>query len=41
MAKVSLLAKLRVKEGKGDELIAAFQPIFDQVARNRGRCCTS
>lgn len=36
MAKVSLLAKLRVKEGKGDELIAAFQPIFDQVAKEPG-----
>ena len=36
MAKISMLAKLRVKEGKGDELIAAFAPIFDQVEREPG-----
>jgi len=36
MAKVSMLAKLRVKEGKGDELVAAFAAIFDQVDQEPG-----
>jgi autoinducer 2-degrading protein len=36
MAQVSFLAKLRVKEGKGDELIAAFEPIFEQVGQEPG-----
>jgi (4S)-4-hydroxy-5-phosphonooxypentane-2,3-dione isomerase len=36
MPKVSFLAKLRVKEGKGDELIAAFEPIFEQVGQEDG-----
>jgi (4S)-4-hydroxy-5-phosphonooxypentane-2,3-dione isomerase len=36
MAKVSLLAKLRVKEGKGDDLIAAFQPLLQQVEEEPG-----
>jgi quinol monooxygenase YgiN len=36
MPKVSFLAKLRVKEGKGDELIAAFEPLFDQVGNEPG-----
>jgi quinol monooxygenase YgiN len=36
MPKVSFLAKLRVKEGKGDELIAAFEPLFEHVRREPG-----
>jgi (4S)-4-hydroxy-5-phosphonooxypentane-2,3-dione isomerase len=36
MPKVSFLAKLRVKEGRGDELIAAFEPIFEHVAQEPG-----
>ena len=36
MPRVSLLAKFRVKEGKGDELIAAFQPLFEQVEKEPG-----
>jgi (4S)-4-hydroxy-5-phosphonooxypentane-2,3-dione isomerase len=36
MPKVSFLAKLRVKEGKGDELVAAFEPIFEQVGQEDG-----
>jgi autoinducer 2-degrading protein len=36
MAKVSMLAKLRVKEGKGDELMAAFASLFDQVEQEPG-----
>jgi len=31
MAKVSMLAKVRTHDGKGDELIAAFQALFDAV----------
>ena len=36
MAQVSMLAKLKVKEGKGDELIAAFEPLFEQVGQEPG-----
>ncbi len=36
MAKVSMLAKLRVHAGKGDELVAAFAVIFEQVEREPG-----
>jgi quinol monooxygenase YgiN len=36
MAKVSMLAKLKVHEGKGDELIAAFAGIFEQVEQEPG-----
>jgi quinol monooxygenase YgiN len=31
MSQVSLLARFTAKEGKGDEIVAAFQPIIDQV----------
>jgi len=31
MAKVSMLARLVVHDGKGDELIAAFEDVFRQV----------
>jgi autoinducer 2-degrading protein len=36
MSKISFLAKLRVKDGKGDDLIAAFQPVFEQVEQESG-----
>jgi autoinducer 2-degrading protein len=36
MPKVSFLAKLKVKEGKGDELVAAFEPLFEQVGKEPG-----
>ena len=36
MPKVALLAKFRAKEGKGDELIAAFQPLLEQVENEPG-----
>jgi quinol monooxygenase YgiN len=36
MAKVSMLAKLRTHDGKGEELIAAFQAMFDAVASEPG-----
>lgn len=36
MAKVSMLARLKVHDGKGDELIAAFGSIFDQVDQEPG-----
>jgi quinol monooxygenase YgiN len=36
VAKVSMLARLKVHEGKGDELIAAFGSIFDQVENEPG-----
>jgi autoinducer 2-degrading protein len=36
MANVSLLAKVRSKEGRGDELIAAFQPLLEQVENEPG-----
>jgi quinol monooxygenase YgiN len=36
MAKVSMLARLKVKDGKGDELVKAFGPIFEQVDREPG-----
>ena len=36
MPKVALLAKFTAKEGKGDELIAAFQPLLEQVENEPG-----
>jgi quinol monooxygenase YgiN len=36
MPRVSLLAKFRVKDGKGEELIAAFQSLFEHVQKERG-----
>jgi quinol monooxygenase YgiN len=36
MAKVSMLAKLVVHDGKGDELIAAFEDLFRQVEEEPG-----
>jgi (4S)-4-hydroxy-5-phosphonooxypentane-2,3-dione isomerase len=29
MPKVALLSRVKAKEGKGEELIAAFQPVFE------------
>ena len=36
MPQVSLLARFRAKEGKGDEIVAAFEPIIDQVRNEPG-----
>jgi (4S)-4-hydroxy-5-phosphonooxypentane-2,3-dione isomerase len=36
MPKVSLLAKFTAKEGKGDELAAAFEPLIEQVRKEPG-----
>ena len=36
MPKVALLAKFTAKEGKGDELIAAFGPLLEQVENEPG-----
>jgi len=36
MPKVALLAKFTVQEGKADELIAAFQPLLEQVENEPG-----
>lgn len=36
MAQVSLLAKVTAKEGKGDELVAAFEPLMEQVRKEPG-----
>jgi quinol monooxygenase YgiN len=36
MSQVSLLARFTAKKGKGDEIVAAFQPIIDQVRNEPG-----
>jgi quinol monooxygenase YgiN len=36
MAQVSLLAKVTVHKGKGDELVAAFEPLIEQVRNESG-----
>ena len=36
MAKVSVLAKLVAHEGKGDELVSAFEGMFGQVEQEPG-----
>ena len=36
MSQVSLLARFTAKEGKGDEIVAAFEPIIDQVRNEPG-----
>jgi (4S)-4-hydroxy-5-phosphonooxypentane-2,3-dione isomerase len=36
MSQVSLFARFTAKEGKGDEIVAAFQPIIDQVRNEPG-----
>ncbi|MEV0826685.1 putative quinol monooxygenase [Nonomuraea rubra] len=36
MTQVALLSRVKAKPGKADELIAAFQPLFDQVEKEPG-----
>ena len=36
MPKVALLSRVRAKEGKAEELIAAFRPVFEQVEKEAG-----
>ena len=36
MTKVSIIAKVTVKPGKRDELVAAFRPMFEAVAEEVG-----
>jgi (4S)-4-hydroxy-5-phosphonooxypentane-2,3-dione isomerase len=36
MPKVALLAKFKAKEGKAEELIAAFEPVLEQAEREPG-----
>jgi autoinducer 2-degrading protein len=36
MPKVSLLARFTAKEGKADELLAAFEPLLEQVRMEPG-----
>lgn len=36
MPKVSLLARVKAKEGKADELIAAFRPLLGQAEKEPG-----
>ncbi len=36
MPTVSLLAKVTAQEGKGDELVAAFEPLIEQVRNEPG-----
>jgi autoinducer 2-degrading protein len=36
MPKVALLSRVKAREGQGDELIAAFQPLFELVEEEPG-----
>jgi len=36
MPKVALLARFKAKEGKGEELIAAFRPLIEQAEKEPG-----
>lgn len=36
MGEVAFLAKFTVKDGKADELVAAFEPLIDQVRNEPG-----
>ena len=36
MAQVSVLARVTAREGKDDELVAAFEPLIDQVRNEPG-----
>ena len=36
MPKVALLSRVKAKEGQGDDLIAAFRPLFDLVEEEPG-----
>lgn len=41
MPKVALLSRVKAKEGKGEELIAAFQPVFELAGKSPARCSMS
>ena len=36
MSKVALVARFKVKEGKAEELFAAFQPLLEQAEKEAG-----
>jgi (4S)-4-hydroxy-5-phosphonooxypentane-2,3-dione isomerase len=36
MSQVALLSRVRAKEGQGEELIAAFRPVFEAAEREPG-----
>ena len=36
MPRVALLSQVKAKEGRAEELIAAFRPVFEQVEREPG-----
>jgi (4S)-4-hydroxy-5-phosphonooxypentane-2,3-dione isomerase len=36
MPQVALLSRFKAKQGKAEELIAAFRPVFEQVEREPG-----
>jgi quinol monooxygenase YgiN len=36
MPKVALLSRVKAKQGKAGELIAAFRPVFEQVEKEPG-----
>jgi quinol monooxygenase YgiN len=36
LSKVALLSRVKAKEGKAEELIAAFHPLFEQVEKEPG-----
>ena len=36
MPKVALLSRVKAKEGKGEELIAAFHPVFELMGEEPG-----
>jgi (4S)-4-hydroxy-5-phosphonooxypentane-2,3-dione isomerase len=36
MPKVALLSRVKAKEGKGEQLIAGFQPVFEVVEEEPG-----
>ena len=36
MPKVAMLARFKAKEGKADELVAAFRPLFEQAEKEPG-----
>jgi (4S)-4-hydroxy-5-phosphonooxypentane-2,3-dione isomerase len=36
MPQIAVLARVRAKEGKGNELVAAFQPLLEQVENEPG-----
>jgi quinol monooxygenase YgiN len=40
MAKVAVTARVRAKEGRAEELIAAFGALLEQVESEPGRCST-